>query len=264
MLQTIVRTGAVLELFTREKPEWGVTEIAAALGVPKSNAHEIVSSLAAIDLLQRTGSARYRLGWRIMTMARDLVAADPLQRSAPDALNLVARETGETVHLTIWDGRRAVFIARVLGERGVNQDHAKPGSQIEAHCTASGKVLLAGLPWNDVARRVSRIGLHARTANSIQDMNTLYDQLANVRSMSVALNWQEADDGVAGIAVPIMDADGHVIAALGVSTPFDRMPDFRVRYEKFLRRMASSLGRTLPGKAGRPAAVWLLAGAKSA
>src|SRR5690606_18003318 len=105
MLNTIVRTDQVLELFSTERPEWGVTEIAQTLGVPKSNIHELVSSLASIGLLRRTGRSRYRLGWRIMSMAHNVVEAASLRRHALVSMRNLSRQTGETSHLAVWDSR---------------------------------------------------------------------------------------------------------------------------------------------------------------
>lgn len=253
MLNTIVRTGEVLELFTRERPEWGVTEVADHLGVPKSNAHEVLSSLASIDLLRRTGRSRYRLGWRIVMMARDVVDAAQLRRHAPSIMNALARETGETTHVAIWDGRRLVFIARVLADTGLDQDHARAGTPIEAHCTASGKLLLAELSWDDLARRVDRTGgLKPRTVRSIRSLDVLTDQLRDVRRNAVATNEEEADDGVAGIAVPVLGADGHAIASLGVSMSVDRLGDFRRRHERLLRRLAKTLSTTILEESAAP------------
>lgn len=66
VLNTIDRTGKVLDLFTAETPEWGVTAVATRLQLPKSTTFDIMSSLAAIGLLQQTSGDRYRLGWRVL------------------------------------------------------------------------------------------------------------------------------------------------------------------------------------------------------
>ena len=62
MLGTLARAGAVLDLFTTEEPEWGVTATAQRLGIGKSLADDVLASLAGIGLLQRVGHGRYRLG----------------------------------------------------------------------------------------------------------------------------------------------------------------------------------------------------------
>ncbi|MBO9350968.1 MAG: helix-turn-helix domain-containing protein [Thermomicrobium sp.] len=42
MLQTVQKAAQVLRLFTPHQPEWGVTEVAAALEIPKSGAHALL------------------------------------------------------------------------------------------------------------------------------------------------------------------------------------------------------------------------------
>jgi len=73
LLNTIARTGTVLGLFTAEAPEWGVTEVATTLGLPKSTTFDLLASLAEIGLLQQTSNDRYRLGWQLLVIRRRLI-----------------------------------------------------------------------------------------------------------------------------------------------------------------------------------------------
>src|SRR4051812_50046169 len=66
MLSTLGRAAKVLDLFTVEAPEWGATAVAHELQIAKSQAHELLASLAVGGLLQRVGMGRYRLGWRVV------------------------------------------------------------------------------------------------------------------------------------------------------------------------------------------------------
>ncbi len=75
MLNTIARTGTVLGLFTAETPEWGVTEVATTLGLPKSTTFDLLASLAEIGLLQQTSDDRYRLGWQLLVISRRLITS---------------------------------------------------------------------------------------------------------------------------------------------------------------------------------------------
>lgn len=259
MLTTVVKTGQVLELFTRERPEWGVTEIARALHMPKSNVHDIVRTLVAINLLNRTGQSRYRLGWRLVGLASGVTLADGLRRCAPGVMAQLAGETGQTAHLAVWDGERLMFLARQLGKHGFDQPHASAGSRLPAHCTASGKVLLSDLPWAEV---VERIGvndsdqLDFRTSRSLRDVTRLRAELEQVRSAGIGYNRGETDKGVAGLAAPVRDAEGRAVAALGISVTMDGFESFRERYEPLLKRMADTLGRSLVELEGRQRTEW--------
>lgn len=245
MLNTVVRTGQVLELFDREHPEWGVTEIARELDVPKTNAHEILSTLASINLLQRSGRSRYRLGWRLVGLATGVPLADRLRAHAPPVMRDLTLATSQTTHLAVWDGQQLMFLGRVLGRRGLDQTYGSTGSRLFAHCTASGKVLLADLPWAEVRQRISGPDLAARTSRSLRDEAALHEELGRVRDSGVGYNMGESDVGVGAMAVPIRDEDGRAVAALGITALLSDFPAFRERYEPMLKTMGQALGRRL-------------------
>jgi DNA-binding IclR family transcriptional regulator len=112
-------------LFSPGRPAWGVTELALTLNLPTSNVHDQLSSLASIKLLQRTADSRYRLGWRVMSLAPGVTDAAILRKHAPRVLQSLARLTGETTHLTVWDGQGLMFVGRALTENSLVQPHAQ-------------------------------------------------------------------------------------------------------------------------------------------
>src|SRR5450755_2037187 len=112
MLGTLMRAGAVLDLFTTDEPEWGVTATARQLGIGKSLAHDVLASLAAIGLLQRVGHGRYRLGWRTMSLASVMLRTSELQAQARPVVRDLAERHGVAVSLVAWDRGRILYIDR--------------------------------------------------------------------------------------------------------------------------------------------------------
>src|SRR3954470_18408005 len=86
VLRTLSRATAVLDLFTADAPEWGPTAVSHELRIAKSQAHELLVSLALGGLLQRVGTGRYRLGWRIAALNSVLVETSDLLRLAAPAM----------------------------------------------------------------------------------------------------------------------------------------------------------------------------------
>jgi hypothetical protein len=60
MLASVTRAGRLLALFTVENPSWGVTEMAAAIGMPKSSTHLLARSLEEIGLPRQGSDRRFR------------------------------------------------------------------------------------------------------------------------------------------------------------------------------------------------------------
>ncbi len=241
MLGTVAKAGRVLELFTPDHAEWGVTELANELALPKSNAHDLLSSLVSINLLQRTKAGRYRLGWRIVSMANSLTGASELRRHAQRILPELARVTGQTTHLAVWDGERHVFLGRAITENSLDQAHALPGCFLPAYCTASGKLLLSELPWSEIEKRVAKHGFLKRTPHTVCSLGELDDQLQETSSRGYGINTEEADPGVCAMAVPVRDKDGQAIAALGVSMTRDRFDMFLATHMPTVLRTAARL-----------------------
>jgi len=107
LLNTIARTGTVLGLFTAETPEWGVTEVATTLGVPKSTTFDLLASLAEIGLLQQTSDDRYRLGWQLLVIRRRLINSMGVNDQTQRTVAELAQHLSAAVTIGACDGRGA-------------------------------------------------------------------------------------------------------------------------------------------------------------
>jgi len=219
VLNTVARVGKVLKLFTTDRPEWGVTEVAAALSLPKSNAHEMLASLASIGLLERLPGGRYRLGWRLLAMSRNLVETDGFQRQASSVVTLIARRIGQAASVAAWDGRRLVCVAASGRPVGVEFPERAPGVRLPGHSTALGKMLLAHRTWEEVEERATVDGLPAFTDFTVGTVEDLQLQLEEARRVGVAYDYEENHSGISCVAAPVRDASSRVVASLSISMP---------------------------------------------
>lgn len=251
MLTTIAKAGDVLALFSREQPEWGVREIAAVLETPKSNAHHILTSLATIGLLQRTARSRYRLGWRLLALGEN-VASSSIHRVGGEVMRSLSHQSGETVHLSIFDGSETVLVARVLGRSGI-ADQRVVGDTLPSHASASGKLLLAHHPdaWS---RHMAGHRLSPLTSHSVRSVRALEQQLTNIGEGLPSTDVEESRLGMACVASPIRDDHGDVTAALSLVVPSTRFTANRATYiravQSAARRVSSLLNEPIASAAG--------------
>jgi DNA-binding IclR family transcriptional regulator len=247
VLNTVARVGKVLKLFTPERPEWGVTEVASKLGLPKSNAHEMLASLAGIGFLERLPSGRYRLGWRLLTMSRNLVEADGFQRQANAVVGAMARRLGEASSVAAWDGRRLVCVASQGCPSGADLPERAPGVRLPGHSTGLGKILLAHRPWAEVEERATVDGLPSFTPHTVSSVDRLQAQLEEARIRAVAFDHEENYPGISCVAAPVRDASSRVVAALSISLPTAKLRQAEPQYERAVRvashRLTVMLGR---------------------
>ena len=113
-LQTVQKIGPVLDLFTVARPEWGASEVAAAIDVPRSSAHALLSSLVETGLLQLRSRGRYRIGWRVVELGQTLKGTVDVRSCASPILQDLAHKYGETTHLAVMERYRVLYVDKVL------------------------------------------------------------------------------------------------------------------------------------------------------
>ena len=240
MLNTIRRAGTLLALFTEERPDWGVREVAGELEMPRSNAHELMSSLASIGLLQRTPDSRYRLGWRLLTLTGHLVNSTNVARLGAPVLAQLTNQHRQTASIVIYDCGQMVSIAQA--ESHGSAPVSRIGEQLPAHSTAGGKIMLGHLgidPTDD------NLKLERFTRATVTDPARLRKALAIALRNDLAFDRQETDDRIVCVASPIRDGrSGSVVAALTLCvTPedFDRSYDAYTRTVLRAARQVSTM-----------------------
>ncbi|TDE85652.1 IclR family transcriptional regulator [Deinococcus sp. S9] len=205
MLGTIERAGQVLALFTAERPEWGVSEVARELDLGKTRTHALLSSLAHVGLLHRMQTGRYRLGFRVLALSRVLLAHTPWREVAAEEMRVLAARVGGHVGLMAFDGLELVTLAEVPGTR--------PQERVAPQNTAAGRVMLAHRSFRTVQAVLAAHPGQA-TASSLEELAA---DLKTVRRLGVAILMHGPDSQRWEIAAPIRNHTGEVIAALNLS-----------------------------------------------
>ena len=238
MLSTLGRAAKVLDLFTVEAPEWGATAVAHELQIAKSQAHELLVSLAVGGLLQRVGMGRYRLGWRIVALQRgarrDLRPA-AARRPGDAGARRALRRDGPRRRV----GRPAGLHRRALRAAHTSIPPFRVGADLPACSTALGKVLLAGRPRDEITQFLSG------RDEPVEDVQV---GLGQVAAQGYAYEEQEYRPGSCSVAAPIINREAGVFASIGMSVPVDRWK--RGRWAT--SAPSSRSPRSSPAASGRP------------
>jgi len=198
-----------------------VTEVATALGLAKSTAHNHLSTLASMEYLVKEGDCYY-VGTRFLGIAKYVRNRKAAYDLAEPKVEQLAEETGELTQFAIEEHGQAVYLHRAAGERAVRTDTGI-SQRVSLHTTAAGKAILAHLPAERVDEIVEQRGLPARTEHTITDRDALHEELAAVRDRGYALNREERIVGLRAIGAPVRSADGDVIGSISVAAPSNRM-----------------------------------------
>jgi DNA-binding IclR family transcriptional regulator len=239
LLNTIARTGTVLGLFTAETPEWGVTEVATTLGVPKSTTFDLLASLAEIGLLQQTTDDRYRLGWQLLVIRRRLINSMGVNDQTQRTVAELAQHLSAAVTIGACDGRGVVCVAHASVSR--TGPVLAEGARLPGHASALGKFLMAQLPWPKLRERIEQYGLPALTVNSVSDIDVFRKQLTCARQDDLAVEHGETVIGQSCLAVGIYARERRVLAALSICTPSETMHSRHEEFARIARKAARSL-----------------------
>jgi len=217
--KTAAKVLALLESLTASSTPRGVSDLARTLRVAKSNVHRHLGTLVALGYAQRSERGTYEPTLKCWSIGVAVLNRLDLRRVARPHLEWLATRTDETVHLTIMDHGEVVYIDKIESTHPV-REFTRIGARAPAHCTATGKVMLAfrdELPTSPLSRF---------TSHTIRDLRRLKTELGTVQRQGFALNLGEYGAHVNGIAAPIADHTGSVIAAVVISGPAERVkPD---------------------------------------
>ena len=220
-VQSADRALSILAAFSEARPELGVSELAAELGLHKSTVSRLLATLEGRGLVRRVGE-RFSPGAELARLGALAVRGLAVVGLAEEPLERLAAETGETVNLAIREADRALNVHQVQTSHVIGVGDWT-GRAAPLHCTANGKVLLA-FGGGELPR-----DLPALTDRTITDPRTLRDELARVRENGYALAVEELEVGLHAAAAPIFGSSGASVAAVSVSGPAYRLPETRLR-----------------------------------
>ncbi|MGZ4509787.1 MAG: IclR family transcriptional regulator [Mycobacterium sp.] len=212
-----------LLLLLGERPEIRLSEATRYLGVAPSTAHRLLAMLTYRGFVRQDPVSRaYLPGPALTGVAFAIFSRIDVQRSAAAIMRGLSEELRETVHVGMLDGASVRFIAAVEGPAAVRVA-SRLGRTMPAHCTSTGKVMLAQLPEIELRQLFPHEELDRITAHSIGSRTELQAQLSRIRERGYAINREESEDGVASVAVPIPTRAPGLRLALNAAAPQNRL-----------------------------------------
>lgn len=244
------RTLDVLELLGDSPDPLGATEIARRLGATKSATWRILVNLEARGYLSRDqDTARYAIGPKVIELGLRAGSRASLIRASRSQLEWLRLRHGETANLGILDGDEVLYVDIVESSHDLRMA-ARPGARDTVHSTALGKAMLAFLP-EDEREAVLRQPLRQKTTRTITDIDHLRRELESTRQRGISVEYGENEVAACCIGVPIFGPAGHVVGAISLAGPEERMTragveEIRSSLIQASRTVTRELGGTWP------------------
>ncbi|MGH2811779.1 MAG: IclR family transcriptional regulator [Actinomycetota bacterium] len=231
----------------------GVSTVAHQVRTSKGAVHRILANLEARGYVrQDPETRRYRVGLRMWELGASSVQELGLREVALPHLRTLTDITDENSHLSVYDEGTVVYLEKISSRRAVTP-YTRVGGRAPAYCVSTGKALLAFQPPEEIDRVCSSV-LTAYTAQTITDPDELRSELAEIRRQGYAINRGEWRGEVVGIAAPLLDYTGSVVASISLSAPAYR---FTVQDAETYAPKLIAAGRAISRELGyRREALW--------
>ncbi|TWP38853.1 IclR family transcriptional regulator [Leekyejoonella antrihumi] len=217
----IENTVAILRCFSPDRQLLGVTEIAKEVGQHKSTVSRTLASLEREGIVEQDATRRYRLGLGILTIAGPLLADLDVRRAGFPVLQRLTEATGETSALMVWNDTEAITVEQIPSPHQVKHT-SSIGSRYRTALSASVQVFLAGDDPERV-RQLLREG--AVTGIGEKAVPKYLARLAGAAELGYAVNGAETASEEVGVAAPVRDHRGAIVAAVLIAAPRFRTDD---------------------------------------
>jgi len=229
----------------------GVVQIARLIGREKTQVSRTLKTLAEAGFVIRdSDTLRYRLGWRMFTLAAN-AADQELLNLTPHVLRQLVACVRECAYLSVLEGCGALTL---MSESPGWSIQAVPwvGQIVPLHCTSAGRALLFDHTDAEVKTLLERSDLTVGGPNAPRDVDQVLSRLYQARQRDYAIVDEEFETGHVGVAAPVRDFRGRVVAAVNISAPKFRLGSRLPAAARETRSAADYLSHALTARPAEP------------
>lgn len=250
-IQVIDRMTTLLAVLAEHPDPLPLRDIAARASLHPSTAHRILAALAADRLVDRSDPGTYRLGMRLLELGNLVKSRIDVREMALPVMRELHAQLGETVNLSVRHDDEIVYVERTSSGRAAMRVVHVIGARAPLHITGAGKLFLLEDGPTRLREYARRSGLRPKTRNSLTTLPALDKELERIQKLGYASDAEEAEIGVRCVAAGIRDDAGHLVAALSISAPADRM---KTTWGPLVREHADRVSHAIGHRPGGAAA----------
>lgn len=215
-VQSLERGLAVIRAFGPDRTHLTLSEVARETSLTRAAARRFLLTLVELGYIDFDGRL-FSLRPRVLELGYSYMSTLPFSEIALPAMRDFVDTTSVSISMTVLDGDEAVYIAHVSAKR-ILAITVSVGTRVPAYATALGQALLAWLPAAALKEYLARCELQSFTPDTVADRKQLIGLLDTIREQGCAFGDEGLEPGLHTISVPVLDARGVAVAALGAST----------------------------------------------
>lgn len=211
----------VLELLA-EKEALSVTKVAEELGFNRTNSHRYLATLRKLGYVDQDADSRYHLTFKVLELGGRFLSRFEIRRISRPSLQEISSLFSETVNLGFWE-RHGIRVLDKIDSPNVLRTDPTLGTLMPAHCTSSGKAILAYLPHDEQDAFLAAAPFAAFSSTTITTREAFLKELKRIRDRGFAVDNEEWLPGIRCVAAPIFDYTGRPSYSISVAGPSFRM-----------------------------------------
>jgi len=215
-IKSLERGLRILEILGQSSRPLTLTQIANLSELNKTATQRFLYTFCSLGYLNRGENKSYVLGARVLSLGYSFLNSSNLATMSKPYLDELSSEVNKTVNLAILDNVETLFLYRKEVRRFMKPDLAS-GSKLPVYAGALGKILLAGLGDKELENRLGQMKLHPITAKTITSKKGLWEEIKKTRKRGYSVCDQELSMDLYSVAVPLINGQGEVVAAINVS-----------------------------------------------
>jgi DNA-binding IclR family transcriptional regulator len=241
--QSVFKAFAMLKSF-RNPEEWLTSsELSRRSNLPEASGYRLIQTLEEIGAVVRGPRGRYRPGMLLVSLSQNVIVPELLQDAGQQIAAELSSSLNATVHVGLLERGMVTYVVRCASPTSF-PTQTRAGAQLEAYCSALGKVLLAALPADQLDTILFDGDLISLTPHTITDAAVLRRHLDQVRAQGYAVDDREFRLDLSCIAVPVRDDQGRVVASISASEDVKVMtPERQAELLAGLTAAAAAMGR---------------------
>jgi IclR family transcriptional regulator, pca regulon regulatory protein len=234
VIEAVEKAFALLEAFSATKTSLTISEASRLTGLTRPTARRLLLTMVHLGYAEAEGRS-FRLTPRVLRLGYGYLSGLPFWDHAQEHMRALADAVNEACSAATLDDGDIVYVARIPPRRTMTIT-LSVGSRLPAYATSMGRVLLAGLPPEQLDQYLRETEFRALTKRTVTDAGRLRTILTEVSSQGYAIVDGEREEGVTSVAAPVRDRYGKVIAAINISANSGRMPVDELR-ERWVPRL---------------------------
>lgn len=248
--RTVTRIFAILRLLSKKSHGLSFTEMMNEIDdIPKSSLHNLLKQMVSHGYVDYNDTAKiYAIGGGMIELASSIVHHFTVKPLARPYLEELGTKTGEDIYLGIVSGDELIYIDKVKGTHPIRYD-VPVGTRRQFYCTSMGKLYLAFMNDDELNTYLQRKQLVKLTERTITDPWEIREHLKAVRTYGISVSYEENMDGIVGIAAPVLNSSGEMVAGVVISIPTDRAGEQRLDFlANHVKEAAEHITRRLGGQ----------------